>query len=58
MRNVFNVATVKRHLLIDRLQLKTIVCTAPTAMTTTSLHAATSVVIYSVQVCLSLSCHV
>ena len=50
MRSAFSVVTVKRRLLIDRLQLRTIVFTAPTATTTTLRHAATSADISSAQV--------
>jgi len=50
MRNAFSALTVRRHLLIDSLLLRTIVSTAPTATTTTLLHAATSVDISSAQV--------
>jgi len=50
MRNVSNVVIVKNHSLIDRLPLRTIVCTAPTVMTITSLHAVISVDTSSVQV--------
>jgi len=50
MRNVSSVAPARRHLLIDRLQLKTTDFTVRTATTTTLLRDATSVHRSSAQV--------